>query len=201
MGTNVAWRTGRDQRTSRPPGAADEVALIGRVASGDVKAFETLFRRYYPRLRRFLEQMTRRPQLVDEILNDTMLIVSRKAHSFNLRSRLSTWIIGIALRRSLKALERVDDAIEFDLDAVAGAVGSGPEESLLRQELRTRLRQALMSLSPAQRTVIELTYHEGCTYREIAAILGCPIDTVKTRMFHARRRLKSLLAERGEEAA
>ena len=101
----------------RLPDAADEIALIGQVAGGDMTAFETLFRRYYPRLRRFLERMTRRPQLVDEILNDTMLVVWRKADTFNLRSKLSTWIIGIALRRSLKALERVDDAIDFDPDA------------------------------------------------------------------------------------
>ena len=87
------------------PDAADEIALIRQVAGGDMTAFETLFRRYYPRLRRFLERMTRRPHLVDEILNDTMLVVWRKAHTFNLRSKLSTWIIGIALRRSLKALD------------------------------------------------------------------------------------------------
>ncbi|HEV8255360.1 MAG TPA: sigma-70 family RNA polymerase sigma factor [Casimicrobiaceae bacterium] len=185
----------------RLPDAADEIALIRQVAGGDTTAFETLFRRYYPRLRRFLERMTRRPQLVDEIVNDTMLVVWRKADTFNLRSKLSTWIIGIALRRSLKALERVNDAIDFDPDAAASPAESGPEGNLLRQELRMRLSQALMSLSPEQRAVIELTYYEGCTYREIAAIVGCPVDTVKTRMFYARRRLKSLLAERGEEAA
>ena len=183
------------------PDTADEIALIRQVAGGDMTAFETLFRRYYPRLRRFLERMTRRPQLVDEIVNDTMLVVWRKADTFNLRSKLSTWIIGIALRRSLRALERVDDAIDFDPDAAASPAESGPEGNLLRQELRTRLSQALMSLSPEHRAVIELTYYEGYTYREIAAIVGCPIDTVKTRMFYARRRLKSLLADRGEEAA
>jgi RNA polymerase sigma factor (sigma-70 family) len=181
--------------------AADEIALIGQVAGGDMTAFETLFRRYYPRLRRFIEQKTRRPQLVDEVLNDTMLVVWRKAGTFNLRSKLSTWIIGIALRRSLKALENVDDAIDFDLDAAASPVESGPEAQLLRQELRTQLSRALMSLSQEHRVVIELTYYEGCTYREIASIVGCPVDTVKTRMFHARRRLKSLLADRGKEAA
>jgi RNA polymerase sigma factor (sigma-70 family) len=185
----------------RLPEAADEVALIGKVAGGDMTAFETLFRRYYPRLRRFLEQLTRRPHLVDEILNDTMLVVWRKADTFNLRSKLSTWIIGIALRRSLKALECTDDAIDFDPDAAATPAESGPEGNVLRQELRAQLGRALLSLSPEHRAVIELTYYEGYTCREIAAIVGCPIDTVKTRMFHARRRLKSLLAERGEEAA
>ena len=179
----------------------DEIALIGQVAGGDMSAFETLYRQYYPRLRRFIEQKTQRSQLVDEVVNDTMLVVWRKAGTYNLRSRLSTWIIGIALRRSLKALERVDDAIEFDFDAAASPPESGPEAQLLCRELRTELSRALMSLSPEHRAVIELTYYEGCSYREIAAIVGCPIDTVKTRMFHARRRLKALLTERGQEAA
>src|SRR5690348_4331820 len=176
----------------RSPGA-DEVALIGQVAGGDAAAFETLFRRYRPRLGRFIERLTRRPHLVDEILNDTMLIVWRKAHTFNLRSRVSTWIIGIALRRSFKALRHADDVFAFDPDASAAPAESGPENQLLRQQVRARLRLALTSLSPEHRAVIELTYYEGYTYREIASIVDCPVDTVKTRMYHARRRLKSLL--------
>jgi RNA polymerase sigma factor (sigma-70 family) len=184
--------------TSAPP---DEVALVGQVARGDTAAFETLFRRYYPRLTRFLERNMRRPQLIDEILNDTMLVVWRKAGTFNRRSKVSTWIIGIAWRKRLKALGRTDDAVAFDPDEVATPAESGPEGQLLRQELRTRLNHALCSLSAEHRAVIELTYYEGLTYREIAAITDCPIDTVKTRMFHARRRLKALLAERGKEAA
>ena len=85
----------------------DEVALVGRVASGDGDAFEALYRCFYPRLRRFLERMTRRPQLVEEILNDTMLVVWRKAHTYNLRSKVSTWIFAIAFRKALKELKRV----------------------------------------------------------------------------------------------
>ncbi len=179
----------------------DEIALIGQVAGGDAAAFETLFRRYRPRLGRFIERLTRRPHLVDEILNDTMLIVWRRAHTFNLRSRVSTWIIGIALRRSFKALRHADDAFAFDPDASAAPAESGPENQLLRQQVRARLRLALTSLSPEHRAVVELTYYEGCTYREIASIVGCPVDTVKTRMYYARRRLKSLLVDDEEEAA
>ena len=191
----------KDERALRRPSSQEEVALISQIVRGDVAAFEALFRRYYPRLRRFLEQMTRRPQLVDEILNDTMLVVWRKAATFNQRSKVSTWIIGIALRRSLKAVARFDEAIDFDPDAATIPAESGPEGQLLRQEMRARLSDALRALSVEHRTVIELTYYDGYTYREIAAIVGCPVDTVKTRMFHARRRLKALLEARGEEAA
>ena len=191
----------KDERALRHPASPEDVVLVGQIVRGDVAAFEALFRRYYPRLRRFLEQMTRRPQLVDEILNDTMLVVWRKAATFNQRSKVSTWIIGIALRRSLKAVARFDEAIDFDPDAATIPAESGPEGRLLHQETRARLADALRALSVEQRTVVELTYYDGYTYREIAAIVGCPVDTVKTRMFHARRRLKTLLQARGEEAA
>src|SRR5215468_3996226 len=94
----TAPRGGRD--------AADDAVLIGRVARGDVPAFESLYRRYGPRVRRFLEQRTRRPHLIDEILNDTMLVIWRRAGTFKVKSAVSTWILGIAWRRGLKALER-----------------------------------------------------------------------------------------------
>jgi RNA polymerase sigma factor (sigma-70 family) len=196
-------KAGSKAPAARPMSAPqDEVALVSRVAGGDVAAFEALFRRYAPRLTRFLERTTRRPHLIDEILNDTMLVVWRKAHTFNRSSLVSTWIIGIASRRRLKALERLeDDAAVVELDEVASPAECGPEGQLLRQDLRRRLSHALDSLSAEQRRVVELTYFEGRTYREIAAITGCPVDTVKTRMFHARRRLKVLLSDRRREAA
>lgn len=178
----------------------DEVALVGQVARGDRAAFDTLFRRYYPRLRRFLEQLTRRTHLVDEILNDTMLVVWRKADTYNLRSKVSTWILGIALRRGLKALKNADEATGLEPDEFASPIDRGPEAQLLREERFSRLDRALACLSVEHRTVIELTFYEGYTYREIATIMDCPLDTVKTRMFHARRRLKAL-AQRGEVAA
>ena len=175
--------------------------MVSLVAQGDEVAFEALFRRYQPRLRRVVERMTRRPHLVDEILNDTMLVVWRKAHTFNLRSKVSTWIIGIALRRGLKALVTRDEATGLDPDDIAMAAECEPESLLLQQEMRVRLRAALGALPAQQRAVMELTFYEGYTYREIATRIGCPVDTVKTRMFHGRRRLKELLAERREEAA
>jgi RNA polymerase sigma-70 factor (ECF subfamily) len=196
--TNDKYGASAARRSAANP---DEASLIGQVARGDEAAFETLFRRYYPRLRRFVEQMTRRPHLVDEILNDTMLVVWRKADTFNLRSKVSTWMIGIALRRSLKALRSRDEVRDLDPDDVAMPAECGPEGQLLRREQRARLSHALGTLPAEQRAVIELTFYEGYTYREIATIIDCPVDTVKTRMFHARRRLKALLAERGEEAA
>ena len=88
---------------------ADEVALLQRVARGERLAFDVFYRTYYRRLHRFLEQIMRRPELVGEVLNDTMLVVWRKAGTFNQGSRVSTWIFAIAYRRALKTLKRAPE--------------------------------------------------------------------------------------------
>ena len=179
----------------------DEVALVSRVALGDVAAFDALFRRYAPRIIRFLGRTTRGAHLIDEIVNDTMFVVWRKARTFNRRSKVSTWILGIASRRRLKTLGRVDDRTDaVDIDELAGPAECGPEGQFIRQDLRRRLRDAIGALPVDQRRVVMLTYFDGRTYAEIAAIVGCPVSTVKTRMFHARRRLRILLADRRRAA-
>ena len=77
---------------SRPqPPAPDEVELVRRVAQKDRRAFDVLYRSYYRRLTRFLEQLTRRPHLTEEALRVTMLVVWTKAHTFDGSARVSTW--------------------------------------------------------------------------------------------------------------
>lgn len=183
------------------PAPQDEEALVRRVALGDVAAFDALFRRYAPRLIRFLGRTTRGRYLIDEIVNDTMLVVWRKAATFNRRSKVSTWILGIASRRRLKALRPAENGTgAVDIDEMASPTESGPEGQFMRQDLRRRLSDALDALSEEQRQVVMLAHFEGRSYPEIAEILGCPVNTVKTRMFHARRRLKVLLADRRRAA-
>jgi len=189
-----------DTASARPPATFERATtreqdglLVSRVAKGDIAAFEALYRGFYPRLRRFLERMTRRPQLVDEIVNDTMLVVWRKAASYDFTSTVSTWIFAIAFRKALKALKATDDPVDADVDARPNPDGEGPDAILSARETRAMLITALGSLSAEQRAVVELTYFHGCGYREIASIMECPVDTVKTRMFHARRKLRLLL--------
>jgi RNA polymerase sigma-70 factor (ECF subfamily) len=175
---------------------ADEVALLRRVADGDRDAFDVLYRAYFRRLHRFLEQVTHRPELVGEIVNDCMLVVWRKAGTFNHGSRVSTWIFAIAYRRALKALKRAPDpSVEVALDEDSAQSDPGLEQALIDHDMTQRLRTALGGLSADQRAVVELTYYHGYAYRETAQIVGCPVDTVKTRMFHARRKLRLLLAQ------
>lgn len=186
---------------------ADEARLLARVAGKDRAAFEALYHRYHSRLFNYLFKVTRKADQVEEILNDVMLVVWRKAASFDARSRPSTWIFGIAYRKALKALSRREargEETAFSSDAseprerlvpAEVAPEAGPELRLVRRELVSSLSQAMARLSPEHRAVLELTYTYGYSCKEVAELVGCPVNTVKTRMFHARRRLREALPE------
>ena len=184
--------TGQDAVAASPAEPA-EASLIGRIAARDLRAFEVLYRAYHTRLTRFLERLTRRATLVEEVLNDTMLVVWNRADTYNGRSKVSTWIFAIAYRKALKALQRIDEPIEDPEPEQRASADAGPEQRLGQQEVRSALARALDDLTAEHRAVIELTYFHGIGYREIAQIVDCPVDTVKTRVFHARRRLRALL--------
>ena len=171
----------------------DEAELIARVRARDLRAFETLYRRYHPRLTRFLTNLIRRPQLVEEVLNDTLLVVWNRPESFNGQSRLSTWIFAIGYRKALKALSRYDEPVEDAAAERRASAEPGPELQLGRRQAQAALLEAMRQLSPDHRAVVDLTYFHEMGYREIAEVMDCPVDTVKTRMFYARRHLKRVL--------
>ena len=178
----------------------EEARLMARVAVGDLRAFDSLYRAYHPRLTRFVDRMTRRPALAGEVLNDTLLVVWHRAGSFNGSSKVSTWIFGIAYRKALKALSRLDLPLE-DADADAQLdPGPNPEQQLALAQVQARLQRALSGLSADHRAVVDLCYFHGMAYADIAQVVGCPPETVKTRMFYARRRLRLLLADLDDAA-
>ncbi len=171
-----------------------DVQLLGRIAEGDRAAFEALYRDYFGRLARFLDRMTRQPQMIEEIINDSMLVVWQKAGQYNHSSKVSTWIFAIAYRTALAAIRRHDEPVDADFDLVPGAAIHEPDIGLSQRRLERDVGHALDKLSMEQRTVVNLTYFHGMGYEEIAETMDCPINTVKTRMFHARLRLKTMLS-------
>lgn len=179
--------------TTRSP-TPDERELLARVASGDLQAFERLYRVYQPRLTRFLNTLLKRPHLIEEVLDDTMVAVWQTAGVFRGSSKISTWIFAIAYRQAHKARARWPDPLEdSELDSRVSA-DPGPDDEVGQQRLRSALMRAMDQLSPEHRAVVDLTYFHDMGYREIAEIVDCPVDTVKTRMFHARRRLKQAMS-------
>ena len=184
-----------EQRTTSGQRRDDEdMRLIARIRAKDMAAFETLYRSYHVRLGRFLLRLVNRPTLVEEVLNDTLMVVWEKAESFNGASKLSTWIFAIAYRKAMKALRKQDDPIDDDTIEERVCLDPSPEDDVSHHRRRALLLEAMTALSPEHRAVINLTYFHEMGYREIAGIMDCPVDTVKTRMFHARRHLKRRMA-------
>ena len=171
----------------------DERELLSRVSAQDLQAFEQLYRIYQPRLARFLLGILQRAQLIEEVLDDTMMVVWQTARSFRGSSKPSTWIFAIAYRKALKARSRWPQPVEDEEFDTRVSPDPGPDQQLHRHRLHDALVAAMNQLSREHRAVVDLTYFHGMGYREIAEIVDCPVDTVKTRMFHARRRLKQAI--------
>lgn len=179
----------------QPSPSEDDLNLIRRVVGRDRQAFETLYHRHSPAVYRYLWKLIRQREIVEEALNDVMMVVWQTASRFNGTSRLSTWILGIAHNKALKARAR---STKFDTELRQaepdGVESSGPEDAWARRELANAVARAIDSLPAEQGVVVELAFYHDLSYAEIAKIVGCPVNTVKTRMLYARRRLASLFA-------
>jgi RNA polymerase sigma-70 factor (ECF subfamily) len=176
--------------------AAREAELIAKIAKGDRRAFEEIYNLYHRRLARFLTRLTRRYDVAEEVINDTFWIVWKKAGDFRGDSQPSTWILGIAYRRARNAFRSSARAgSPENLDVLLEPPTS--DEPMRTQELRDWLVQALEQLPVEQRLAVELCYELGYSCEEISAIMGCPVNTVKTRLFHARAKLQKLLPALG----
>ena len=186
-------------RTVAPQDAELHVLWLERVARRrDRRAFEQLYGEYAPRVFRFVLRTVRDEARAEEVVNDVMVEVWKAAGKFEGRSSLSTWIFSIARHRALNAL-RGKRITTTDIDEAAG-ISDDREDPMTNTDgaLQAKLmREALDQLSPEHREVVELTFYQGLNYKEIATITECPENTVKTRMFHARKKLKPILETLG----
>jgi RNA polymerase sigma-70 factor (ECF subfamily) len=182
--------------TNRPlsPSDLEDTTLIALVAGGDRVAFEKLYLAYYNRISHFLARFIRSRENREEIINDTFMVVWRNAGHFRHASRLSTWIIGIGYRTALKSIR----------DTKCQMVSQNTEDSAedcanhaIECEQRDWVKKGLDRLPLEQRLILELAYGLGHSIEEIAAITCAPIGTVKTRMFHAREKLRHYLPALG----
>ncbi len=167
----------------------EEKALLLRICNADQAALEHLYNNYYPRLFRFIGRITWQDDLIDEIINDVMFTVWEKANTYNHQCQLSTWIFGIAFNKARQAVRNSNHANEDSLEEIDAdnVVFASPDAGLKQLEMTDWLDSALQKLSPEQRAVIELTYFQGLHYSEIAVLMDCPENTVKTRMHYARK--------------
>jgi RNA polymerase sigma-70 factor (ECF subfamily) len=173
-------------------------ALIANIAGGDKRAMQMLFGRHNVKVYRFILRMVSREAIAEDLVNEVFLDVWRQAGKFEGRSKVSTWLVAIARFKALSALRQRQDG-ELDEDAVAAIedTSDNPEEVLVKQERATLMRMCMEQLSAAHREIIDLVYYHEKSVEEVSEIIGVPQNTVKTRMFYARKRLADLLKEQG----
>ncbi len=171
-----------------------ERRLMAQIVRGDTRALQQLYAGYRPRISRFLARMGCPEDDHDEVCNEVFYLVWRKAGSYDGNAKVSTWIFGIARNKGLKLRERRWHAQRRDADTPLHELPETTLGGAERLELSQWLEIALAMLPDDQRAVVELTFGEGLSYREIADIMQCPVNTVKTRMFNARRKLVQFLS-------
>jgi RNA polymerase sigma-70 factor (ECF subfamily) len=178
---------------------SDEV-LIGRIAIGDRLAMQVLFARYHVRVFRFVVRIVRDAAAAEDLISEVFLDVWRQAGRFEGRSAVSTWLLAIARLKALSALRRRPDQ-ELD-DETAQAIedpSDDPEVLLEKKDKSAQIRKCLSGLSADHREIVDLVYYHEKSVEEVAEIVGIPENTVKTRMFYARKRLAELLKAAGVE--
>ena len=178
-----------------------ELDLLAAVAGSDATAFERLFQLYEKRVYQYVCTLIYEPTLAEEVVVDTMMAVWKGAGSFSRSSRVSTWIFGIARHKALDALRRtgrhyhdvaLDEALELP------NAQESPAESVNRKQVTVITQRALSALSREHQEILRLVFYEEMPYEEIAVLLSIPTNTVKTRVYYAKQRLKHQLKDLGQ---
>jgi len=167
----------------------DKTWLI-QIAKGDRIALEKLYCSYHLRLARFLTQFSHRHEIVEEVVNDTFLVVWLTASRFRFASQVSTWIFGIAYRIALRSVRTRTNYMTANHPDDFPHQSFDPSDAF---EVRDWLASGLSRLPPKQRLTLELCYNRGHSIDEIAEITNVPVGTVKARMFYARKSLRQHL--------
>jgi RNA polymerase sigma-70 factor, ECF subfamily len=176
---------------------SDEV-LIGRIASGDRLAMQVLFARHHVRVYRFVLRLVRDEAAAEDLISEVFLDVWRQAGRFEGRSAVSTWLLAIARFKALSVLRRrPDEELDEEKAAAIEDPSDNPEVVLEKKDKSAIIRKCLGGLSAEHREIIDLVYYHEKSVEEVAEIVGIPENTVKTRMFYARKRLAELLKAEG----
>jgi len=176
---------------------SSDAALIAKVATGNRLAMQVLFARHHARVYRFIFRLLGSEAAAEDLTSEVFLGVWRHAHRFEARSSVTTWLLAIARYKALAELRRRPQLACEEAAAQTSDPADDPEATFAIKHRGEIVRDCLGRLSRRHREVIDLVYYHGKSVQEAAAILGIPGNTVKTRMFHARKNLSELLAARG----
>lgn len=191
-GASIPEREARNGTIDGPAAAF----LLGRVAARDEQAFAMIHRAMGRRVYAYALRLVRSHEEAEEVVSDTMFEVWKNAHRFDGRSRFSTWVLGIARHRALDRLRsplRAMDAVKVALDESMPGDETAAFDMITATERAVVVRDCLDKLSGVHRECLHLVFNEGASLADVATVQGCPLNTVKTRLFHARQKLRLCL--------
>jgi RNA polymerase sigma-70 factor (ECF subfamily) len=176
----------------------DDRTLITRIAGQDQAALRALLGRHQLRVYRFVLRIVRREAVAEEVTNEVFLEAWRNAKSYEARSSVGTWLLSIAHNRAVSAMRRRrEEAIDEETAGAIADDSDDPEVVAQKLDKAAQMRRCISALSAEHRTIIDLVYYHEKSINEVSEILGIPLNTVKTRMFYARKKLSELLAAAG----
>ena len=172
----------------------DEHELIGRAQAGEATAFQRLAEQHAARLWRCALALGKDTHWAEDLVQETLVEAWRSMARFDGRCRFSTWLYGILRHRFLKG-RRHQNAAGLSASDVLDqeqCIARSPDQSAEVSEDAQRVRRAVASLPEEHRLVVELRFFAGATLDEIAAALGCPLGTVKSRLHYALKKLRQM---------
>ena len=170
--------------TQKRKSVALDAYQVGLAAQGDVRAFDALYRRWHPKLLRFAHRLMGNADDARDVMQDASLTIARDIHKLREVDRFAAWAYTIVRRRAADHIKDAVRARQVIADLPEPEATKGPETAL-------SLRQALSHLPETDQLMLSLFYVEGLRGTEIAAALGIPLGTVKSRLSTARRKLKT----------
>ena len=190
--------------TGRPMGAVQtsDEALVQLIASGDKKALQVLFARHNVRVFRFVLRFLGDESVAEDLVSEVFFDVWRQANRFESRSQVSTWLLAIARNKALSVLRRrTTEELDEEVAEFIEDPSDNPEVAMQKTQRNAVLQDCLGQLSPAHREIVDLVYYHEKSIDEVAEIIGVPQNTVKTRMFYARKRIAELMTAKGIDRA
>lgn len=169
----------------------EEKRLVKQVAAGDSTAFRQLYDLSYGRVARYVQKVVGNDSLADDILVQTYTVAWQKSAAFKGDGRITTWLIGIARNIMFREFRKIKKYEPFDEE-----YGAADTQSQFRVEIQSTnaaLKSALQTLKAKHREILELVFYQEFSYVEVAELIGIPVNTVKTRVFHAKQALKEVL--------
>lgn len=177
---------------------ASDLELMAGLAKGDRASLQALFARHRTRIYRFVLRRVRNEGLAEDLVNEVFLAVWQQAGKFEGSSSPATWMLAIAHNKAVSSLRKRREE-QLDLEEAAGIpdAADSPESTAVKSDKAAQLRACLDRLPDEQRVVMDLVYYHEQSVKEVSEVLGIPENTVKTRMFYARRKLSEMLLSAG----